>query len=228
MSRDGDHLNVTGGPAAFAVLSRFLTDRNLTELLARVEGELVDATAVEAAELTAGDGLTTELLESALLVRSIVGRLNDVVHAATIATVLPQILEPGERITNRPSLGAGNSASRPFDLETDRRVAEFKVSQWKGADTMRKRGVFADLVNLALDDSGRTAQLYVVGDKPIHFLRTSTAKATWGIDRTTTRMRDRYAREFGEGRELTIAEFTAGPGAHIELIDLRPMVPALG
>ena len=88
-----------------------------------------------------------ELLAAALTVRSQVGRLNDVIHACTIALALPHILEPGEQIAVRPSLGAGNDASRPFDLETDRRVAEFKVAQWKGKDTMRKRTLVSDLVH---------------------------------------------------------------------------------
>ncbi|MBB6174039.1 hypothetical protein HNR23_004099 [Nocardiopsis mwathae] len=34
---------------------------------------------------------------------------------------------------------------------------------WKGADAMRKRGVSADPAHLALDGSGRKAQLYVDG-----------------------------------------------------------------
>jgi len=32
------------------------------------------------------------------------------------------------------------------------------MSVWKGADAMRKRGAFADLVHLALDESGRKAE----------------------------------------------------------------------
>ena len=42
------------------------------------------------------------------------------------------MLEPGERLANRPSLAAGNDPSRTFDLETDRRVAEFKLAIWNG------------------------------------------------------------------------------------------------
>lgn len=30
-------------------------------------------------------------------------------------------------------------------------MAEFKVAQWKGADSLRQRGLVADLVGLALD-----------------------------------------------------------------------------
>lgn len=214
--------------AAVAVLSGFLTDRSLTSQLAQVEADLVEATALEASAVGARYGLSAELLASALAVRSTVGRLNDVIHSTTISLVLPKILEPGERVANRPSLGAGNDKSRPFDLETDRRVAEFKVAQWKGADTMRKRGVFADLVHLALDESDRRAQLYVVGDLPARFLRTSAAKASWALGRSSPHTRARFVERFDPHGELSVAEFTSGPAAHIELVDLRTLVPELG
>jgi len=213
---------------AFAVLSEFLGDNSLTTQLAHVESSLVEATGNNAAEVVARHGLTAELLTAALSVRSTVGRLNDVIHATTISLVLPQILEPGERVTNRPSLGAGNDKSRPFDLETDRRIAEFKVAQWKGADTMRKRGVFADLVHLALDESVRRAQLFVVGDRPMHFLRTSTSKASWALGRSSPHTRERFTRRFDPDGALSVAEFAGGPAAHIELVDLRSFVPELG
>ena len=72
---------------------------------------------------------------------------------------------------NRPSLAAGNDPTRPFDVETDRRVAEFKVGIWSGTgtDAMRKRTVFHDLVNLAADTSGRRAELYVAGSHRCDF-----------------------------------------------------------
>ncbi|KXP12011.1 hypothetical protein [Tsukamurella pseudospumae] len=213
--------------AAFAVLSDFLSQNSLTVQLAEVESALVETTALDAAEVVSAHGLSAELLSAALSVRSTVGRLNDVIHATTIALVLPQILEPGERVTNRPSLGAGNDKSRPFDLETDRRIAEFKVAQWKGADTMRKRGVFADLVHLALDKSERTAQLYVVGDLPARFLRTSASKASWAMGRSSPHTRSRFTERFDPDATMSVAEFTAGPAAHIELVDLCELVPGL-
>jgi hypothetical protein len=161
-------------------------------------------------------------------VRSTVGRINDVIHAAAISQVLTQVLEPGEEVTVRPSLAAGNDPSRPFDVETNLRVAEFKIAEWKGKDAMRKRGVFADLVNLAADDSDRKAQLYVVADAPIHFLRSSTSSASWGLNRSGPNTRERYAERFDPEWKLSISEFTAGPAAHVELIDLRTFLPALG
>ena len=212
---------------AFTVLSDFLGTANLTTQLAQAESELVQTTADDAGAVAAQHGFTQELLDATLLVRSKVGRLNDVVHATTIALALPHILEPDERVVNRPSLGAGNDPTRPYDLETDRRIAEFKVAQWKGADTMRKRGVVADLVHLSLDDSGRRAQLYIVGELPNRFLVSSTSTVAWMLGRSSVRLRQRFADKYGEDSTMTVAEFRAGPAAHIDIIDLRGLVSGL-
>jgi hypothetical protein len=139
--------------------------------------------------------------------------------------VLPRLLEAGEVVAKRPSLAAGNDISRPFDLETNQRVAEFKLSQWKGSDAMRKRQVFKDLVHLAADDSGRTPYLYVVGPAPMAFLRTTTASARWGLDRWPA-SQSLFVQRFGD-LNMAIREFTAGPGTRVQLVDLDKELPGL-
>jgi hypothetical protein len=89
-------------------------------------------------EIPARHGATAAALESGLIARDRLGRINDVIHTLAIAIALPSILEDGE-ILRRPSLAAGNDASRPFDVETDRRIAEFKMSRWDGHDAARTR-----------------------------------------------------------------------------------------
>ena len=51
------------------------------------------------------------------------GQVNVVIHALGILISLPYLLEDDEEIQSL-SLGAGNTGRR-YDLETDRRVAEF-------------------------------------------------------------------------------------------------------
>jgi hypothetical protein len=104
-------------------------------------------------------------------------------------------------------------------------VAEFKLSYWAGADAMRKRGVFKDLVHLAADQSGRRAQLFVVGEAPIKFLRESTSPASWGLDGAPS-TRAVFQQRFGQ-LTIRIRDFTAGRGAHVELVDLLPLLPEL-
>ncbi|WP_433288357.1 hypothetical protein [Micromonospora sp. CA-244673] len=212
---------------AFATLLAFIGSADLTERIAVLEARMNGTGRSTAADLAEDSGMSLDLLLAALLVRKHAGRLSDIIHAAVITQVLPLILEEGERVLQRPSLAAGNDPSRPYDLETDRRVAEFKMSVWKGADAMRKRAAFADLVHLALDQSGRRAQLYVAGPAAIHFLRTAKGSAAWGLNRSSPVLRRRFEERFGS-LEVPIRDFTAERAAHVELVDLTNLLPAIG
>ncbi|NHP14536.1 hypothetical protein G8767_13365 [Rhodococcus sp. IC4_135] len=214
--------------ASFSTLLDFLTTNQLTEHLSSAESAFAGSDTIGCADTVELFHFSEDLLDAALAVRQHVGRLNDVIHATVIARCLPLILEPGETVTARPSLGAGNDPSRPFDVETDRRIAEFKVSQWKGADTMRKRGVFADLVHLALDPTERRAQMFVVGPLPKKFLVTSRSTAEWALGRSSPHTRRRFEEKFGPAEQFTVAEFTGGLAAHIEIVDIATLVPSLG
>ncbi len=201
-----------------------MSGKDLTDRIARLENDLSGTNSEDVRTILDDAGMDLSLFHSALLVRSNLGRLSDLIHATAIALVLPRLLEPGERL-ERPSLAAGNDPSRPFDLETDRRVAEFKLARWQGADAMRKRQVFKDLVHLAGDDSERRPELYVLGDRPIRFLRASRSRASWGLDRAK-RERVIFGEQFGQ-LDRTIADFTACEGARVMLIDLEEKFPQL-
>lgn len=181
--------------SALKALGTFLDRGPLTTSIADLEEALEDSTQENVEDLLKAAAVSPNLLRGAMIVRARIGRINDVIHAAAIALSLPELLEPGEVIA-RPSLGAGNDPSRPFDLETDRRVAEFKLASWKGSDAARKRQTFKDLVHLAAEESNRSAELYVLGEKPIHFLETSTSKASWGLDRSPP-IQKLFAEHFG-------------------------------
>ena len=212
--------------ASFALILRFLEGSSLTARIAELENQLDGATGHEASALTEASAISPAMLDAALTVRSAFGRINDIIHAAVIGLALPHVMEPGERITNRPSLGAGNDPSRPYDLETDRRVAEFKVSVWTGRDAMRKRGVFADLAHLAMDQSGRRRQLFVVGHQPDHFLRSTMSTAGWGLARGSDDLRTRFVERFGS-LGMPISEFRANEAEEVEIIDLATVLPAI-
>lgn len=199
---------------------------SLTGRIAQLEHELLGATDTDVAQLAGTHAISDDMLAAALTIRSAFGRVNDVIHAAVITLSLAHILEPGEQITKRPSLAAGNDPSRPFDLETDRRVAEFKVSVWTGKDAMRKRGVFADLIHLALDDTGRRQQLFVVGSQPKRFLETTTSAAAWGLNRNSQFLRDRYRERFGS-LEVPIAEVRKTHASSVEIVDLADVISGI-
>lgn len=211
---------------AFAALVTFLREKSLTTRVADLEHQLVGAEPEQASELARGEGLTEQLLHAALTVRRDVGRVSDVIHAAVIVLALPAILEPGETISDRPSLGPGNDKTRPFDLETDRRVAEFKVALWSGGDMMRKRGVVADLVHLSLDESGRRPELWVAGEAPLHFLRTSRSTVEELLSRAPRRLHEAYTSRFGT-QEIPLRTFVREQAAHVQLRDLAKVFPEI-
>jgi hypothetical protein len=204
-------------------LTAFLAAGPLTTAIAGLERRLNGLDGPSAEAVTRASGVDRDLLRAAITARGELGRISDLIHAAAIVLVLPQVLEEGERISNRPSLAAGNDPSRPYDLETNRRVAEFKLSRWLGADAMRKRQTFKDLVHLAADTSGRQPELFVVGDAPGRFLRSSRSTASWALDRSPG-TRQLFAERFGS-LEIRIADFTAGAGARVRITDLTTLLP---
>jgi hypothetical protein len=208
---------------AIAALLVFL-EAPLTATIGQLEHDLADRAGDDVKGIVEGHGISGELLSAALVARERLGRINDVIHAAAIAVVLPHLLDSDE-LLRRPSLAAGNDPTRPFDVETDRRIAEFKLARWRGADAMRKRQSFKDLVELAAEPSNRQRHLFVLGQQPIHFLRTSKSTAAWALDRFPA-VRERFVDRFGP-LETPINVFTTTQASHVELVDLQHRWPAL-
>jgi len=206
--------------AAFTRVDRELNATSLTGHVASLEALLLNADRTRANEILADTGFDDDLVESALRVRERIGMIDTLIHAAVITQTLPLILEPGEVITNRPSLGAGNDVARNYDLETSVRVAEFKLSSWKGADGMRKRGVFADVVGLSMDRTGRRRQVFVVGPLPGRYLSTSRQKAVGALSKAALKLRGA-----GIDPDMSVAEFTRQ--AQVEVVDLTTLIPHL-
>ena len=105
-------------------------------------------------------GVGAELTETiALLESAAVGH-----HHADISRLLHErgidqdLLEVVELL----SLGAGNTG-RDYDLETDRRIAEFKFITWRGgAEAIRQNHTFVDMFNLACADTTKRRVLYLL------------------------------------------------------------------
>jgi hypothetical protein len=210
--------------AAAGALAGFIQNEPLTAKIAEIEHDLDGCRQSEVGPIISARGISPDLLRGALLVRGQLGRINDLIHAAAISLALPKLLEPDE-VLRRPSLAAGNDPSRPYDVETDRRVAEFKLARWDGHDAMRKRQVFKDLVHLAADTSGRRTELYVLGERPLRFLRGTGSSAAWGLDRFPA-TRQLFTASFGS-LDVPISDFTNGPANHVTLLNLEERLPAL-
>ncbi|MFQ6170964.1 hypothetical protein ACK8HX_05100 [Oryzobacter sp. R7] len=216
-----DPMDVSSVALAFDRLDSFMASGSLTKSIAVLEAHLSDADAQAAAEVLASSGLDEDLVDSALIVRERIGMLDTLIHAAVIVQVLPLILRPGERVLKRPSLGAGNDPTRNYDLETTHRIAEFKLSSWKGADGGRQRGLFADVVGLSLDATDRLRQVFVVGDRPVRFLTESDRNAAKTLSKAALKLRTPE----GLTGDTTVAQFARA--ARIEIVDLRTLIPKL-
>ena len=212
---------------AFGLLVKFLRSAPFTRSINQLEHDLENVDRFTAGQVTSAAGLSDQLLSAALIVRRDVGRVSDVIHATVISLALPLILEDGEYLDNRPSLGPGNDPSRPFDLQTNKRVAEFKVSVWSGGDMMRKRGLTADLVHLAMDDSGKRAELWAVGEGPLDFIRTCKSATNSLLARASRHQREKFDDVYGDDASLPLGRFYQKHASEVKLCNLATVLPSV-
>jgi hypothetical protein len=120
--------------------------------------------------LLGGAAATDDAIAGAGELKRIAGQIYVAIHALGILLTLPHLLEPGESI-EYVSLGAGNTGRR-FDLETDRRVAEFKFIRWRGgSESIRQNALFKDFFLLAEHPTRKRKYIYVLEtERPLRFL----------------------------------------------------------
>ncbi len=195
-------------------------------LLEEVATELYGADADAAGGVASSAGFTPKLLAEAFTLRRHLGRLNDLIHGAAMTMALPHILEPNEVVAHPPWLAANADPVHTFDLETNRRVADFKLAVWTGKDATRKRALFQGLVHLAALPADQRPELYVAGAAPLDFLRGSGSNAAWALNRGPESTKSLYLVRF-QDLGMSIRDFTAGPAAHVRLIDLGDVLPPM-
>jgi hypothetical protein len=163
-------------------------------------------------------------LDAALLIKRVSGQINVLVHAIGILNALPYVLDAGE-VVESLSLGAGNTG-RKHDLETDRRVAEFKFIEWRGGpESIRQNTVFVDLFNLASNPTTKRKELYLVGTAiPLRFLQNRRAlSSVLSKDvATATRFRALHGDRF-----TTVGDYYRTVRDEVDIVDLVGLVPGL-
>jgi hypothetical protein len=208
--------------AAMAVLERLTKPSGTTAWIGGLERRLEGTQQLSVRSLLEREGIGADTLEAAMQIKRMSGQINVLVHAVGIVNALPYILEPGE-VVETLSLGAGNTG-RDHDLETDRRVAEFKFTVWRGADTIRQNNLFADLFNLANNPTKRAKYLYVVGkDIPLRFLENRRALSSVLKD---ARLAARFMALHGDRYE-TVRDFYDIVRDEVQIVDLVGIVPGL-
>ncbi|MER9335325.1 hypothetical protein NKJ06_15220 [Mesorhizobium sp. M0293] len=146
---------------AIRLLSKFAGE-NLTRTLSRIETDVRGLTADQALGFLKAAGAERDVLAAAGEMKRLACQIDVTIHALGILLCLPHVLEPGERV-EYVSLGAGNTG-RQFDLETDRRIAEFKFINWRGgSESIRQNSIFKDFFMLADSNSTKRKILYLLG-----------------------------------------------------------------
>jgi hypothetical protein len=210
---------------AAALVEAFGVGPELTARIAGIEGAANGVTKGTAGSLLDDHQVSTDTVLAVRRMKQAAGQVNVVMHAVGILACLPKILRKGEEV-EALSLGAGNSG-RDFDLETNHRIAEFKFINWrKKSNTIRQNNVFADVLNLAIAETDRRRELYLVDPAPAeHFL--SGGRALDSVLGRHPNARRRFQAAYPEPPFETVGEFWASVRDRIHLVDLRGVLPEL-
>jgi hypothetical protein len=152
-----------------------------TNLAAKI-GELeFEFAGVDKAEISArlhAASISHGLLEAARTIKRAAAQIDVVLHALGILVLLPSILGDGEKVESL-SLGAGSAESKRFDLETNRRVAEFTFIDWRGNDSTRLQKIFKDFYRLAEFKTEKAKEMWLTDDTYVlKYLRSGSSVRT--------------------------------------------------
>ena len=200
------------------------TGASLTSRIASLEIALEGADKTQSAALLEREAVTRDVLASAYLVKRTAGEINVVIHALGILLLIPALLDEGERVEYL-SLGAGNTG-RPFDLETDRRIAEFKFSHWQGgADTIRQNSLFKDFFQLAEYATTKQRVLYVL-DRELHLRFLHGRRALDSVLSKNAKVKDDFRALYGD-RLATVRDYYLHRRDIVEIVDVGPLLREL-
>jgi hypothetical protein len=207
---------------AAAVLERFGGDK-ITSRLSEIEHLLRGSTQFQWSNMLSSYGEQAEMLSAAALMKKVAGQINVVIHAVGILACLPRLLDQDE-IVEYVSLGAGNTG-RKFDLETNKRVAEFKFIKWRGRDAIRENSVFKDFLLLANHETHKRKYLYVLGtDHVLKFL--NGGRALSSVMSHNKKLSESFAEKFGS-RYVRVREYYQDHSADVSIEDVTRLVPQL-
>lgn len=200
----------------------FSTNENLTDRIADIEHRLVSTNKEDVVSFLYKEKINAAILGSALKVKEIAGQINVIIHSLGMLIALPYILEPKETIVAL-SLGAGNTGKR-YDLETNKRIAEFKFIAWQGGpESIRQNSLFVDLFNLSEDPTPKEKYVYVIDKKiPIKFLKgRRDIKSVFSKNQTA---RDKFFSKYGN-KFLRVFEYYDHVKDEVTIVELGDISP---
>lgn len=207
---------------AVRALEKFSGD-DLTRTLSRIEMAVEGQTVESSEPLLMEHHALPDALAAAGHIKRLAGQINVIVHALGMLLCLPELLAPDE-VVERISLGAGNTG-KPFDLETNRRVAEFKFIAWQGGpESIRQNSLFKDFYGLAECRTHKAKHLYVLGTKrPLKFL--NGGRALQSVLSKNVKLHAEFRRKYPECR--TVREYYLPRRSDVRIEDVASILPGL-
>lgn len=204
------------------LLDRFASG-DLSWKLSDTEYKLQRATIEQCCSLNTLLCVDQDLLQGAAELKRVAGQINVVIHALGILYLLPQLLEEGETI-EYVSLGAGNTG-RKFDLETDRRIAEFKFIAWRGGpEVIRQNSIFKDFFYLAEEEDPKKRFLYVLDSKhPLKFFR--SGRSLKSVFSRQPKVAEEFRQIHGD-RMTKVGEYYELKRDVVEIVDVSGNLPS--
>jgi len=179
-------------------LLQLFRGKSFPDTVSAIEKSFVGASKATISPLLTKKSLNDDLLNAALLIKRNASQIDEIVHALGILLALPSILDQNERIESL-SLAAGNTG-KGFDLETDKRIAEFTFIQWQGGpEVIRQNKIFKDFYFLSEAETSKQRELYVIGtDHASKFFnsRRSLRQILDGNAKLGNSFRERYGTKF--------------------------------
>jgi hypothetical protein len=155
-------------------IARF-SGSDLSSKISELEFKFAKRTGGEIATQLRADSINHDLLRAARSIKRAAAQIDVVLHAIGIVVLLPSILEDAE-IVESLSLGAGSSEASRFDLETNRRIAEFTFIEWTGNDNTRLQKIFKDFYRLAEFETAKRKELWLTDDSHVlKYLRSGSS-----------------------------------------------------
>lgn len=209
---------------ALASLAAFGVGAGLTARISELEYDLQGLDRVGLGATLQQGRATTDVLAGAMLVKEVSRQIDVTIHALGILLALPGLLEEGE-VIQALSLGAGNTG-RMYDLETDRRIAEFKFIAWQGGpESIRQNGLFADVFRLAEADSAKRRQMFVIGlERPLKFL--NGGRVLTSVLSKNAKVSADFFSLYGD-RFARVCDYWLTVKERVELVDVASLVPSL-
>ncbi len=205
-------------------LLNFTNQQNLTDTISKLEYCLRGAGTSQINGLIEQENIDKDMLKAAIIVKKNISQIDVVIHAVGIVNALRYILDEDEKVEYL-SLGAGNTGKR-FDVETDKRIAEFKFISWSGkSDTIRQNSTFKDFFELAEYTTSKRKCLYILDKRNVlKFFNNNRALDSVLSKNESTRKHfyDLYGKQFS-----TVSQYYDYKKLEVEIIDLNEVCPGV-